>query len=184
MQALPQYKATARRTAIVLVLARAPADVLIPVAALAKAVGCSRTTVHEHVKALVAAGVLPKPPWRVYRQEGLRTRAKIMAALERLGPNTPYPVIGQAASISTTRIREHPMARGSPRRPPGGEATRRRHLERRARILTALDRLGPDATYRTVAEAAGVSPAAVLQHLVALDRMTPGAARRRGQNLR
>jgi predicted ArsR family transcriptional regulator len=180
MRTRPRYNATARRTAIVIVLARAPADVLIPVATLAKAVGCTPAAVHQHVKALVAAGILSKPPWRVYREERLRTRAKIMAAIEQLGPNATYRVIGQTAGISTTRVREHLVAMGGPRRPPGGEAQRQRHLEVQAAILKALDQLGQDATYRTIAEHVGVSPAAVLQNLVALGRMTPGAARRRG----
>jgi hypothetical protein len=78
-----------------------------------------------------------------------------MAALDRLGPNVHYRVIGQAIGISTTRVREYLIAMGWPRRLHGGGATRQRHLERRARILRALDRLGPDATYRTVAEHAG-----------------------------
>jgi Winged helix-turn-helix DNA-binding len=128
MRALPEYKATARRTAIVLVLARAPSDVSIEMAVLAKAVGCSPTTVHRHVKALVATGVLRKPPWRVYREEGPRTRAKIMAAVERLGSNTPLPGDRPSGRISTTRVREHLVAMGW-RRPHGGEARRQRHLE-------------------------------------------------------
>jgi hypothetical protein len=91
-------------------------------------------------------------------------------------------VIGQAVGISTARVREHLVAMGW-RRPHGGEARRQRHLEVQASILKALDRLGQDATYRTIAEHVGVTPAAVMQNLVSLGRMTPRAARRRHLSL-
>jgi hypothetical protein len=91
-------------------------------------------------------------------------------------------VIGHAAGISTSRVREHLVAMGW-RRPHGGEARHQRHVDVQASILKALDRLGQDATYRTIAEHVGVTPAAVMQNLVSLGRMTPRAARRRHLSL-
>jgi hypothetical protein len=81
-----------------------------------------------------------------------------MAAVERLGSNTPYRVIGQAAGISTSRIREHVLAMGWPRRPHGGEARRQRHLEVQASILAALDRPGRQLSHHRGTRQGGVAP--------------------------
>jgi transposase len=49
--------------------------------------------------------------------------AEGIATLDLVSTNAPYRVIGQATGISTTRVREHLVAMGWPRRPHGGEAS-------------------------------------------------------------
>ncbi len=149
--------------------------------AIASEAGCGRVTVQRVRKRLESGGQIPVihvpgRPWSPWKPHQARQRA---AAELRKDPIRSDYVIAQAAQVSpdtvatTRRILVSMYQIGDV---PVSQRERRPMPLVSSRTRDAITRLPPDATYRQVARAAGVSPQAAFRMLKTTPRMGDMAA--------